>query len=405
MIIEKHKTEFIRINGWAIYILIYLPLCLLPAIKYSIPYVIAGVFSMLPLIIVSLNNMRYRTILVLLVALGIIQATFVVLHGNAPVTEIFNEPIRSVRYFVPCVLLDKVFDFGKKGQRFVWLFATALIVFVIVQTLSALENDPMVARILAQGSIEDEELMNYRFQNVGGFGNCYSLCLTFVVWVYFMFHSSKVMRLISVAVAVFILYFTLQVQYMTMFLLCIVALLLVALYCSKNLYTRLLSIVFAVVALLFLSSILRWIASLGVESTIYTKLTEFADTLDGVNTLSDTTSRADLYKSAFNAFLSSPIFGVTNTSNAHSTILGVLANSGIIGLFAYFYGFKQMHNVTTICLKEQNIDVKIFNITFALFLILALVNPVHYVYEISVVLLFYIPLTLNVFSKKAIQKQ
>ena len=405
MIIEKHKTEFIRINGWAIYILIYLPLCLLPAIKYSIPYVIAGVFSMLPLIIVSLNNMRYRTILVLLVALGIIQATFVVLHGNAPVTEIFNEPIRSVRYFVPCVLLDKVFDFGKKGQRFVWLFATALIVFVIVQTLSALENDPMVARILAQGSIEDEELMNYRFQNVGGFGNCYSLCLTFVVWVYFMFHSSKVMRLISVAVAVFILYFTLQVQYMTMFLLCIVALLLVALYCSKNLYTRLLSIVFAVVALLFLSSILRWIASLGVESTIYTKLTEFADTLDGVNTLSDTTSRADLYKSAFNAFLSSPIFGVTNTLNAHSTILGVLANSGIIGLFAYFYGFKQMHNVTTICLKEQNIDVKIFNITFALFLILALVNPVHYVYEISVVLLFYIPLTLNVFSKKAIQKQ
>lgn len=102
MIIEKHKTEFIRINGWAIYILIYLPLCLLPAIKYSIPYVIAGVFSMLPLIIVSLNNMRYRTILVLLVALGIIQATFVVLHGNAPVTEIINEPIRSVRYFVSC---------------------------------------------------------------------------------------------------------------------------------------------------------------------------------------------------------------------------------------------------------------------------------------------------------------
>lgn len=401
MIIDERKKGTVGINGWVVYLLIYLPLCLLPAVKYSVPYMIAGLFTMLPLIILSLNNMRYRTILALLVALGIIQAMFVVLLGNGPITEIINEPIRSVRYFVPCVLLEKVFELSKKTQKIIWLFATALIVFVIIQTLYALESDPLVARILAQGSIEDEELMNYRFQNVGGFGNCYSLCMTFAMWVYFMFRSSKVMKIISAAIVIFILYFSLKVQYMTMFLGCIIAFLLVILYCSKSIHTKLFSVIFVLFGVFFLSSILRWVASLGVESTIYTKLTEFANTLDGVNTFGDTTSRANMYKSAFLAFLSNPFFGVTNDLNSHSTILGCAANSGMIGLFAYFYGVKQMYNVTKTNLKKQSIDMRIFSITFALFIALAVVNPIHYVYEISVVLLFYIPLTLNVFADKS----
>lgn len=401
MIIDERKKESFGINGWLIYLLIYLPLCLLPAVKYSVPYVIAGLFTMLPLIIVALNDMRYCTILVLLGALGMLQGAIVALLDNASIAEIINEPIRSVRYFVPCVLLDKVFDFSKKRQKIIWIFTTALIVFVIFQTLSALESDPMVARILAQGTIEDEELMNYRFQNVGGFGNCYSLCLTFAMWVYFMFNSSKTMKIISAGIVVFILYFTLQVQYMTMLLLCIVAFLFIALHSSKSLYTKFFSVIFVLFGLFFLSSILRWIATLGVESTIYTKLTEFADTLDGVNNLSDTTSRVGLYKDSFFAFLSSPIFGVTGDFNSHSTVLVIASNSGMIGLFAYFYGVKQMYSVTTTNLKKQDVDVRIFNITFALFIVLAVVNPIHYVYEISVVLLFYIPLTLNLFSNRS----
>ncbi len=402
---DERKLGVVNLNGWAIYLLLYLPLCLLPAIKYSVPYAIAGSFTMIPFAIVALNNLRYRKILIFLVALGMLQATVVLLLNNAPITEIVNEPIRSVRYFVPCILLEKVFQFGKRGQKIMWLFTTALIAFVIFQTLYALQKDPAIARLLAQGTLEDEMLMSYRFQNVGGFGNCYALCLTFATWVYLMFHSSKFMKLVFAAVAIFVLYFTIRVQYMTMFLLCLVAFLLVIIYSSKNFFTRLSGIVIAIFILFFLSSILRWVASLGVDSTIYIKLTEFADTLDGVNTLGDTTSRTELYKSAFLGFLSSPFFGVTNNFNAHSTILAIAANSGLIGLFAYFYGIKQMYKTTKTNLQNQNIDVKIFNITFAVFLVLSIVNPTHYVYEISTVLLFYIPLTLNVFSKKSETKQ
>lgn len=402
MSINAHKAGSSSINGWAIYLLMYLPLCLLPAVKYSVPYAIAGVFSMLPLLFVSLKNIQYRTILVFLVVFGMIQAVVVVLLGNAPVSEIVNEPIRSVRYFVPCVLLDRVFEFSKKGQKMIWFFTTALIVFVIFQTISALQNDPMVARILAQGSIEDEELMNYRYQNVGGFGNCYAICLTFAMWGYLMLHSSKTMKIISCASMIFILYFSIQVQYMTMFLLCIVAFLIVILFSPSNLYAKMFGFVLVLFIVFSLSSILRWIASLDVDRTIYIKLTEFANTLDGVNTLNDTTSRANLYKDAFLAFLSNPIYGVNNSVNSHSTILGIAASSGMVGLLAYLYGVKQMYTVTKTNFKKQNIDMRIFNIIFALFISLAVVNPIHYVYEISVVLLFYIPLTLNIFAEKVI---
>ena len=402
MNIYKRKAEFGRINGWFIYLLFYLPLCLLPAVKYSVPYVIAGSFAMLPLIIVTLSNTRYRTIFILLVALGALQGAIVALLGNAPMTEVVNEPIRSIRYFVPCVLLEKVFDLDKNKQKAIWIFTTLLIAVVIVRTLYALENDPMVARLLAQGTIEDETLMSYRFQNVGGFGNCYSLALTVAVWAYFMFKQSKTIKILSTAVTIFIMYFALKVQYMTMLLLCIAAFLIVFLYCSKNKYAKICSVAVVVFILFFMSSILRWIASLGVDSTIYIKLTEFADTLDGVNSLGDTTSRTGLYKDALLAFLSSPIFGTTNNANAHSTILSIAASSGMIGLFAYFYGVKQMYSTTKINLQKQKIDVKIFNIVFSLFIALSVVNPIHYVYEISVVLLFYIPLTLNVLKNKTI---
>ena len=400
MIVDERKTASGSTYFWFVYLLAYLPLCLLPAIKYSIPYAVAGVFTMLPLFIVAVNNGRYRKILFLLILLGIVQGSIMAALGNAPLTEIINEPIRSIRYFVPCVLLDKVFDFSKRKQVTIWLFTTALIVFVTIKTLGALETDPLIARILAQGSIENEEVMSYRFQNVGGFGNCYALCLTFAMWVYFMFHSSKFMKIISTVIAIFVLYFTLQVQYMTMLLLCIVALLLVFLCCSKSIYTKLFSVLLAVFILYVLSSRLRWIASLGLDSTIYTKLIEFSDTLDGANTLADTTSRVNLYKKSLLAFFSNPIIGASGELNSHSTILGFAANSGVIGLFAYFYGVKQMYSATKINLKEQKIDVKIFTITFAVFLALAFVNPVHYIYEISAVLLFYIPLTLNLFVKK-----
>ena len=399
---NERKSNDVSIYGWAIYLMVYLPLCLLPAVKYSVPYVPAGLFAMLPLLFAALNNIRYRMILVALVVFGMIQAIIVVLLGNAPITEIVNEPIRSVRYFVPCVLLEKVFDFSKKGQKVIWFFTTALIVFVIFQTIYALQNDPMVARILAQGSIEDEELMNYRFQNVGGFGNCYAIGLTFAMWGYLTFHSSKTMKLISCASMIFILYFAIQVQYMTMFLFCIAAFLMVILFSNSNIYAKIFGFVLVVVIVLSLSSILRWIASLDVDRTIYTKLTEFANTLDGVNNLNDTTSRANLYKSAFLAFLSNPIYGINHSIDSHSTILGIAASSGTVGLLAYLYGIKQIYIVTKTNLKKQNIDVKPFNMIFVLFVALAVVNPVHYIYEISVVLLFYIPLTLNIFSEKVI---
>ena len=118
MIINERKTGLDKTSGWIVYLLLYLPLCLLPAVKYSVPYAIAGLFSMLPLMIVALRDIRYRTVLFFLVVFGLLQGSVVFLLDNAPITEIVNEPIRSVRYFVPCVLLDKVFNFSKKSRLY-----------------------------------------------------------------------------------------------------------------------------------------------------------------------------------------------------------------------------------------------------------------------------------------------
>lgn len=400
-----HKKENSQISYpviWVIYLIAYLALGLLPAVKYSVPYIIAGLFTMLPMAIISLKRIDYRLIFVFLVGLGFIQGLVTYISGNGVITELINEPIRNVRFFVPCVLFDIVSKMNRKKQLTLWIIASALMGFVIIKTLIAVEIDPMIARVLAQGAL-DEELMEYRMDNIGGFGNCYAVCITFGMWAYFMFNSKLWMRITSIVMLIFLFYFTVQVQYMSMLLLCIAAFLAVVLICAKKPLTKIFAVVFTVGAMIFMPMFLRWVADFGVGNEIYRKLMNIAATMDGTMSLSDSTSRVELYKAALLDFVKSPIWGTFESQAAatsHSTILSIASTTGILGLLCYSYGVFQCYKVTRINLEKNDVDSKVFKVIFLMFLILAVINPIHYIYEISIVLLLYIPLTLLMFSRK-----
>ena len=385
---------------WIIYLIAYLSMELLPSVKYSVPYIIAGLFAMLPMAIISMRRIEYRIILCILVVLGFVQGLITFITGNGAVTELINEPIRSVRFFVPCVLFEIVSKMGRKKQLIVWSVCSFIIGFVIIKTLIAVSTNPMIARILAQGALDDE-LMAYRRDNIGGFGFCYAACLTFGMWAFLMLKTKLWMRVVSIGMMIFLVSFALQVQYMTMLLLCIAAFLFTILFCAKKPTTKILSVGIVLICLMFLPIFLRWLASFNVGGEIYGKIMNIANTLEGNQSLSNSTSRVELYKAALIDFIKSPLwgtFGSTAVGTSHSTFLGIAAASGLIGLCAYSYGVYKCYDVTAKNLKILNVKNN-YKMIFIVFIILAVVNPVHYIYEISIVLLLYIPLTFLLFSK------
>ena len=230
---KKQNYQISHSIVWIIYLIAYLALGLLPAVKYSIPYIIAGSFAMLPMAIVSLKHKNYRMILIALATFGFFHGLLTYVTGNGVITELINEPVRYIRYFVPCLLFYIVSKMERKKQIVVWIIASVLIGFVIIKTLIALESDPMIARTLARG-VSDSDLMVYRMDNIGGFGNCYAVCITFGLWVYLMFNSKLWMRIVSVIMLVFIFYFTIQAQYMIMLLLCVLAFIAVVVLCAET---------------------------------------------------------------------------------------------------------------------------------------------------------------------------
>ncbi|MBQ8620798.1 MAG: hypothetical protein IJ422_00610 [Oscillospiraceae bacterium] len=380
----------------AVYIIVFMIVHILPTLKYNIPYIVMGLFALLPVVIMCVENAVMCRVLVIVAFAGLIKGILAATLGNAPMAEVVNEPIRGLRYFVPCLLLIWTLDMPRGYRQVIWWIITGLLLVIAVRTLIAVEINPMIARELASGEASSE-LIGYRNQNIGGFEFCYAVCILFAMCMYLAMKAKKAVRIMAIAAVIFIAYFTIQVQYMTMLLLCIAAFILVVVHCAQNRASKVLAVFFSAFLLFALPPLLRWLAELDLGDQIYKKLINVASVLDGTREMDEATSRARLYWNAFVDFASSPIWGVPNSvaaQDSHSTFLGTAASTGLIGLAAYSYGIVQSYKQTLKTMTENQTRTGIYTVTFVTFLILAFVNPVHYAYEISIMLLYYIPLTL-----------
>lgn len=406
MIAIKEKVYELTISKsaiWVFYTICYVVIDCLPVVKYSVPYVVAGLFSLIPLIIVAFYDQKYCKLLVMFCILGFIHGFLYFVNGYATWTEIINEPIRCIRYFIPCVLFDKLCYASEKKKVLVWLFITVLFLFVAISTLVGVSQNPMLARLLATGESMSEEIAAYRFQNAAGFEFCYALSFTTPLWTYLLVRGKSIMKFLTLFPLLFVFYFALQVQYMTLLLICIASIFLVLLFCAKGIFKKISAILISAIILVLLPTIMREIANSGVEYILRTKLNNMADVLEGKLGLGDTTSRTELYFKAFETFLTNPFVGSANSDNvikAHSTIFGTLASTGLIGSISIFYGMYFCCSQTVILLKKKANSLSVYNICIVLFVILMFVNPIHYAYEISIVMFLYIPLTMLIFKPR-----
>jgi len=385
---------------WAIYCFPYIMMTLLPSLKYSISYIVAGSFGLFAVLLIFFKRYDLRNRIGIIAILGTVVGILAFILGNAGANDIANTPINYLRFLLPSLLLLNVTGLKRKAQWLVWFFSALILFYVAYTTWRATAENPMIARLLASGS-DDSVLTMYRLNNIGGFEICYAIGMTFSAWVALAFDCKKrIIKLIFVFLAIITFVFVISVQYMTLLLLCLLSVFVVLIKRPGNALSKIVFVVIAMVMFFSMSTILRWIAETGVESQIYSKLIHMADFFDGNSSITETTSRALLYKSAFLEFLSSPIWGVAQSRHAavsHSTILGIACNTGIIGLMVYAFLIKSCYLVTKSILQEYNITLSTYYVTFISFVVLLFLNPIQYSYEISFVVFMFIPLTLILF--------
>ena len=385
------------------YTMVYIIISVLPVLKYSVPYVVSGSVCLLYAFFVFIKYEKYRLTIIFLVFLGVITGLLLFLNGNQTITGLVNEPIRVLRCIIPCFILADVIKKNKNFKIFLWIFLTALILYIAINTLVELAQDNMAARLLASGDTT-EELTQYRMRNIAGFEFSYAIGLSFPVWV-ILFSKSKnlFLKILSLVLAGFVAYYVVAAQYMILFLMCVVSLLVIIVTGSRKFYVKLISVLVILVLLLFASTILRWAATLNVGEMMQRRFTNLAELFEGKIDIEDTTSRIGLYKNALKAFLSSPIIGVYNSPDAfesHSWLLGFAVSAGIIGVACFIAElviYSKLHKQVFI---DNRLSMRVRIITYVLFVVLTVLNPIQYAYEIFIVLFLYIPLTLNLFYKR-----
>jgi len=401
--IELKNQKNIK-RGWlfAIYTIITMCVYILPALKIKVPYLLAGPLMLISLVIIAIKDdkmLRYASILLLIS----VYFLLVNLIKNMSIADSLNDLIRNVRYFLPVMWgIYCLKNVGKKQQKTILICFLIISGFMLYKTLSALEKEPWIARMLAEDqATSDAEVNQYRLENVGGYPFSYMIGAVLLI-IFWISLSSKNfwIKLLCFATTILCYYYIIQTMYTTLLLLVSVGIVIITIVKIKNPLLKCVPIILFALALLYLPVVLKYVSGLFDSDSLLTK--KFmqmynAITGEGVEALG---TRPELISKAIDNWLKSPIFGAINYTPSHSTIIEYLQQGGIVGfvlnLFMVVFSWKACVNV----LRKKSIEATLFNIILMYMMVLSFFNDIRTCYEITIAVFFITMIVSVLFCKK-----
>lgn len=381
----------------------------LPMFKYSIAYYQKALILLLAYLF-GIRGWKIDTcylLPVILSSIGLgIMGILVMWQGD--MVEGLNEIIRHLRFFAPAVIFLYTHQYRKRNM--VWFVAAFAMIsaFICSRTLAEVSNNPMLARILAGGKLS-EEYAAYRYQNVGGFEFSYAMGFVSLFFLYLSLEEKSKLPLRIVGGVMFglLVFFFIKIQYVTLILVVAGASLVMVYQKSEQELWKVLIITLILLTILNLPMIfmvLETYFSTGDSSSnaamLILKFGQLSEFFSGAG-ISVLGTRARVYWEAIERFLNSPIWGNVTMKNGyflegmtenHSTLLGYLQGMGVIGTFMFYYPVlltkKAIRHVLSSC---SAFAVKAWSVIIDSFLVLSVLNPVQYCFEICFALYLFIP--------------
>jgi len=271
-----------------------------------------------------------------------------------------------------------------------------------IQSFLVLQRYPWAARILATTDTAAKEV--YSGLGVGGFGFVYA-GLFLAVSVTFLIRSpnnTKGIRVLAVLAFAAIALLLLKASYTISIILFFTGVLMVILPIKKK--ASALSLFVFVFLLVFLSFsrdelgrlVLRFSEIFHRNEIVASKFRDLASWFLGQGRTFETGYRLNLYESSFITFLDNPIFGVYGPSpnpgqiGGHSGWFDLLAFYGLFTtipfVLAIYFNFRKHHRFF-----KGNSYSKYLLTCQLLFVILAIINPIFYIYEIGFMMFLILP--------------
>lgn len=386
----------------SVYILAIIALLVLPMLKYSVKYIPIVLFTV-PFVAVYTVQKRKSAIVflcfILMLALLFIFSFLI----NAPLNVSAAINLSIILYF--CFIPFFIFDYLSNHQniweiRIVLIGIAVIFLYIIFMTSREFADNPVIARTLATGSIEDEYINEMRMKNVGGFGFAYAVGM-FIPYVAIRIVRAKGSeRILPIVVYILLLVFALYCQYTTLLLFAITFSIIVFIAGSKSVFTKSILIFAALLIVVNISGIFKFLGNnLPLTSLAY----HFKNLYISINTGEETTSRLLAMRRCYSMFRKAPFFGgnILDPYNhyviasGHSTYFPILASNGIVGLSILFLTTALI--IASIYSKVNRVSKNInkqsmIAIIYIMYFLLGFFNPTHNAYEISVIIFIFIPL-------------
>ena len=387
-----------RITFQSVFITVYsailLSLMILPRYQFNGIYVEIALLSMPFLLIYTLfrksvlqKTWQIFVMLILMVMFRFAWNTF--LDFNAAI----NLSLTLYLYLIPYFIFEALQSRNNRTETIAVICVAVLILGLIgFNTLRAFSVEPTVARLLAQGSNDDEYLRYLRHSNIGGYGFSYAIGMLTPYTAMRITRAKGKKKIIPCIVLAILFVYIYYSQYTILLLLSFFFTLFVFILKSRNRFWKITLSIALVLLLLSMRGIFSYLAS---HLPLKTLAMHFEDLYNLVSGQGSESSRSELYKSAFVLFLHHPIFGANLKdageayiiNRSHSTFFGILASGGIVGAGLY-YGilYTVIRNIKRVLGNIRDIQP-----VFWMFFILGILNPAV-LFEITMVVFMLIPL-------------
>lgn len=286
--------------------------------------------------------------------------------------------------------------------------AKSIIIFSLicsVMTIMVLTTYPEAAKKIAMGDGYINDLQFFYNLGCGGFGNVYGFVVMFIPLLLYQPDNKwwKLLKNVTIIVGVVSTVMSLYTIAMYLILVSIAVYLLVAIY-KKNVALGIGLTVLFVAMLVFLGEILGvlsgLISELGFGDTAV-RINETIDALSGNSTGYNLNARIFKYGQSLTAFLNHPILGNQlwggRGYGGHSTVLDELAKYGLI-----MYSFRVAFLKKTYTKQKKNSNYALC-VPFLIYIVLAILNPTIYIYQIGFCLFFVSSILLKKESNETIR--
>lgn len=333
-------------------------------------------------------------------------------------------------FFLGMILNHYLMYFKKDYKTLGKIAMFCIIAYLIgsLQTYLGLLSYPMASRELAGAVSKFPELRAlYNRLGIGGFGHVNSALFIFLAATFLVSKKESKLalryRLVSLLSIIIILLMIIQASYTITIIMAFIGIILILVSQNRKIFSLVSYISIFLFILLpqrIIGNLLLFIADYFSDNEIlYLKFSLLANNLIYGGTLSDTTSRIDLYLTSLGTWVRQPLFGIYGpfgdaSDVSYSTIGG---HSGWLDLLAFYGLFTGVPLFLAIffCIKR---NTKFFRntkyyryiyVVYFFFIIYGFLNPVISVYEIGFSVFFvvpsipFIPLVFN--NKASLQKE